>query len=277
MRKVHVFGYTGMLGRYVYAYLKGLNFEVVGVGRNQIDARMNNTLQPENFNEGDVFINCVGAIPQRGSYSKYDFILINAAFPHFLSEFCAKNNIHFIHATTDCVYDGSTGLYCEKSDHTAKDVYGKSKSLGEPDYGSIIRTSIIGEELVNKKSLLEWAKSNKNKVVNGYNNHYWNGITCLQFAKICAETILEDKYWTGVKHINAFSGSPVVGKYTKYALLTMISNTYDLSLRVKSVAVGATCDRALMSMRNDINFKVPDLSQQLEEQKDFYPILKSVI
>ena len=62
-----------------------------------------------------------------------------------------------------------------------------SKSLGELCKPTIIRISIIGEEVNNKRSLLEWVKSNSGKEINGYENHYWNGVTCLQLAKIVNE------------------------------------------------------------------------------------------
>ena len=52
------------------------------------------------------------------------------------------------------MYDGSNGNYSINDAHTSTDMYGISKSLGEPEDASIIRTSIIGEELYGKKSLI---------------------------------------------------------------------------------------------------------------------------
>ena len=49
----------------------------------------------------------------------------------------------------NCVYTGKDGNYTEYSDHDATDIYGISKSLGEPEDATTIRTSIIGEELYN--------------------------------------------------------------------------------------------------------------------------------
>ena len=40
-----------------------------------------------------------------------------------------KNKIFQI--ATDCVFDGEKGNYSELDSHNARDVYGKSKSLGE--------------------------------------------------------------------------------------------------------------------------------------------------
>lgn len=267
--RAYVFGHTGMLGRYVYTYLQSQGLDVVGVGRKQTNA-----LYPQEgrivplFTKGDVVINCVGAIPQRGAYSKHDFVLINSAFPHFLSEFCIENGLHFIHATTDCVFSGSGHNYDEKSLHTAEDIYGKSKSLGEPAEATIIRTSIIGEELFNKKSLLEWVKSNKGNTVDGYTNHIWNGITCLEFAKICANVISTDNYWKGVKHIH----SP--GFVNKRELVQLISDIYNLNITVNPVAPGLRNDKTLMSVRDDIKYNLVSLEYQLTEQMGFYSTLE---
>jgi len=45
--------------------------------------------------------------------------------------------------------------------------------LGEPENSCIIRTSIIGEEIKCKRSLLEWIISNKNKEINGYSKPFY--------------------------------------------------------------------------------------------------------
>ena len=131
-----------------------------------------------------------------------------------------------IHVTTDCVFSGSTGLYLENHPHDCIDDYGKSKSLGEPKDITVIRTSIIGEELSNKKSLLEWVRSNKNFKVNGFINHFWNGLTCLELSKQIKTIIDTGNYWKGVKHY--FSPNVV----SKCQLVKDISEIYDLNIEV---------------------------------------------
>jgi dTDP-4-dehydrorhamnose reductase len=106
-----------------------------------------------------------------------------------------------IHITTDCVFSGRGGRYDENSLHDCLDDYGKSKSLGENQNLTIIRTSIIGEEKTNKKSLLEWVKSQKNNLIFGYTNHFWNGVTCLEMSKFIFTLIKEQNYWKGVQHV----------------------------------------------------------------------------
>ena len=53
---------------------------------------------------------------------------------------------------------------------TPEDLYGKSKYLGEVTTGNALtlRTSIIGRELANFRSLLEWFLSQKGKSVRGF-------------------------------------------------------------------------------------------------------------
>lgn len=267
---IHVLGATGMLGRYVYTYLKcEAGFDVQGVDSTMLDAAnvSYHKVKDLGVSEADVVINCIGIIPQRGIYSTLDSILVNAAFPHKMQEYCSMAHAKFIHVTTDCVFDGLDGPSDERTPHTAMDVYGRTKSLGELSISTCIRTSIIGEELRNKKSLLEWVKFNKDKTVNGYTDHYWNGITCLQFAKVCETIINTGNYWPGIRHI--FSPSA----FTKCQLVQLLSDIYELNVEVKAYDSGAPCDRTL-STRYMAEIKVPSLEEQIKEMRDYYPKLK---
>ena len=40
-----------------------------------------------------------------------------------------------------------------------------------------------------KKSLLEWVISKKNSTINGFINHFWNGVTCLTLSNIIKNII----------------------------------------------------------------------------------------
>lgn len=188
--RVIVLGKNGMLGRYVYKYL-GKKYDVIGTTRKQLDVLdfKRELLCSPNFRNGDVVINCIGLIKQRNDITRAEYIAANSLFPNTVADYCASNGLKFIQISTDCVYDGIKGSYNEESEHNATDLYGISKSLGEPENATVIRTSIIGEEVKNKLSLLEWVKSNSGKDINGFTNHIWNGITCLQFAKVCDEII----------------------------------------------------------------------------------------
>jgi dTDP-4-dehydrorhamnose reductase len=193
--KILLFGSTGMLGRYVYQVLTDANkYNVICINRVEYDIEQDNWDKLNTIIKqlavNDVIINCAGIIPQKtDQYDYKKYIRVNTLFPHKLNEYSNERNIKFIHITTDCVFDGSNGGYNEQDKHTANTLYGISKSLGEPEEATVIRTSIIGEEQYGKKSLIEWVISNKNKEINGFTNHYWNGVTCLTLAEIILKII----------------------------------------------------------------------------------------
>lgn len=270
--KIFVLGGKGMLGRYVSTYFKLEGHNVVDITRKELDVihLREEELRAKLFflglRKGDVIINCIGMIKQRSDASDLDFIYINSMFPHILANVCENEGCKMIHPTTDCVYDGLLGRYTEDILHNALDVYGKSKSLGEPKNATVIRTSIIGEEIGQARSLVEWIKSNKDGEVNGYTNHYWNGVTCLQFAKSCKEIIDDNKFWKGVKHVYSNTVS-------KFELVKMVSHIYDLNINVKPFKTSLNCDRSLSSKYATL--VVPPLITQIEEMKEFYEKLKN--
>lgn len=230
--KILLFGSTGMLGNYVHRLLRH-HYEIINIIRNDYDIgtdsweKLENIIQ-KHLNENDIIINCAGIIPQKYKNCEYKlYIKINTLFPHKVEELSLKYHLRFIHITTDCVYDGSKGNYDENDVHTANDLYGISKSLGEPERSTIIRTSIIGEEERGKKSLIEWIKSNKNGKINGYVNHFWNGVTCLELAKFILKMIDTNHFWVGVRHI--YSPSPV----SKYELCCYVNEIFQLNILVE--------------------------------------------
>lgn len=270
--KVIVLGTSGMLGRYVYLYLKD-KYETYQINRDNLDAsniddiKLYDLFIKNNIERDDVVINCIGIIKQKNNISKLDFIKVNAVFPLALANVCEQLKCKLIHISTDCVFNGLDGKYKETDKHTAEDIYGKSKSLGESENMTCIRTSIIGEELNSRLSFIEWVKSNENKTVNGFINHFWNGITCLQFAKICEEIIEKNIFWNGVKHI--YSNEIV----TKAELIKIVSNAYDLNVKIQETTTPIKCDRSLLSV-NPVLFKIPELFFQIFEQKNFLTTIK---
>ena len=231
-----LFGSTGMLGRYVYYNLKE-SYNVICIKRHQFDIENDSWtklhhLLCDNLNykikENDIIINCAGIIPQKYKNDHFKtYIRVNTLFPHKLNEISKKIKCKFIHITTDCVFDGLKGNYSLNDSHSAKDIYGISKSQGEPEDATIIRTSIIGEELYGKRSLIEWVKSNKDGSIKGYTNHYWNGVTCFELAKYIKNIIYNNNFWLGVRHIC----SPNI--VTKYELCCYINEIYNLNINIE--------------------------------------------
>ena len=274
--KIFVFGHTGMLGRYVSTYFKSKKYEVVEIGRKTtdkillIDARaISDLLMNARISDGDIVINCIGVIKQLKNLSDSNLILINAIYPRVLADVCQYYNVHMIHPSTDCVFSGLRGLYSEEDAHDALDVYGKTKSLGEPKNATVIRTSIIGEELKGKLSFIEWVKSNSGKTVNGYTNHIWNGITCLEFAKLCEKLIINNSFWLGAKQV--FTEEPIA----KHKLVELVSEIYGLNVTVTPIEVPIKCDRSLITTRKDVTYTVPNYRTQIIDLLEYNSILMS--
>ena len=285
--KIIIFGGTGMLGRYVASILK-IYYDIECINRDSFDILNDNWDKLSNLlgklNNYDVVINCAGIIPQRLPNNTSNvsntsnipnvniikmYFRVNSMFPHKLQELSGKIGFRFIHITTDCVFNGKRnyGSYNEldnKLENMEQGVYGISKSLGEPMQACIIRTSIIGEEKENKKSLLEWVKSQNNGVINGFSNHYWNGITCLTLANIIEKIIRKELFWKGIRHIY----SPEI--ISKYDLCNMINDIYQLNIEIKYISTPKKYNKSLISIYNTCNnFYIPSIREQLTKQKQF--------
>lgn len=272
--KIFIFGSTGMLGRYIYSYFTSKSKEIICINRDNINISevtyelLLNSLIKHDPQSDDIIINCIGIIPQsknNNDTSKKNYFLINSIFPIMLSSIAFMKKMKFIHITTDCVFSGTKGNYSEIDIHDEINDYGISKSLGELGYNTtIIRTSIIGEEIKNKYSLLEWVKKHNNETINGYNNHYWNGVTCLQLSKIIYNIIENNIWWSGVRHI--FSPNIV----SKYELVKIINKIYELNNNIIKFNTEKTIDKTLNTIydTNSI-FNIPTLEKQILELKEY--------
>lgn len=264
--KIYIFGSDGMLGNYVKKYLSSKMLTTINLTRIDFDLEninkksLNNLLISKELQEGDIIINCAGIIPQSNLNINKLYYKINSIFPIILSNICDSNKCKFIHITTDCVFSGKEGNYFENAIHDECNNYGTSKSLGEICQGTIIRTSIIGEEIKYKKSLLEWVKSNKDKEINGFVSHYWNGVTCLQLSKIIYEIIDKDLYWEGVRHI--FSPNII----SKYELCEIINKIYNLNIKINKLETEKV-DKSLNTIYEKL-FDIPEIEQQIIELKN---------
>lgn len=258
-----------MLGKYVSSYFQNKNFDVINFSRKHLDISkddlngLESLLVYYKISRDDVIINCAGTIkPRVDELGEKNAIMVNSIFPRNLSEVVNKFNSKLIHVTTDCVFSGKTGLYDENSTHDVHDVYGRTKSLGEPSDCTVIRTSIIGEELGQSRSLLEWVKSRKGMDANGFTNHNWNGVTCLQLAKVIKNIVVNSSYWEGVRHI--FSPEPV----TKEELLHIINDAYNLNISINPTTAAEKCYRTLSTIYDDEPHKlfgIPTIEEQISE------------
>ncbi|MDO8659000.1 MAG: sugar nucleotide-binding protein, partial [Candidatus Parcubacteria bacterium] len=199
----------------------------------------------------DYIINCIGIIKpyckDTNPIGKRKAILVNALFPHILSTYCKKKSVKLMQIATDCAYSGKYGNYDEYAIHDAEDVYGKTKSLGEVyDQNMLnIRCSIIGPELQNNLGLLEWFLHQDDKIpLQGFSNHKWNGVTTLQFAKLCLKIIENNKFSEFIKNSNLYHFTPN-NTVSKYELLKLFQEVFKKNITVNSAESKNAIDRTL--------------------------------
>jgi dTDP-4-dehydrorhamnose reductase len=253
---VLVLGANGMLGSQVVETLK----------HNKINVYFTktNTDEPINFQyrygiddleqiiskipDLDYVFNCIGAIPQR--VTKPENFKINWELPLLLQNLAEKIGFKVIQIASDCAFDGLTGKYSEEDLTSAKDAYGESKVLGEiisPKFMHI-RCSVIGND-EQSRSLRSWLISHdKNSVVAGYINHFWNGVTTLSFAKVAAGIVLNDSFVPGIHHLVP---SSIVTKYELLKLIARSENRQDLSILPHKTKTKV--DRTLTTLAPDLN------------------------
>lgn len=262
MTRVVVFGASGMLGSMVTSVLGAdESLDVVGTVRKsaaqQLAASVKlETIDAETATENRLMetlagaqwaVNAIGVIKP---YIRDDnaeqverAMRVNAIFPHTLGRAAARTGTRVLQIATDCVYSGARGSYLENDPHDALDVYGKSKSLGEAHLSQIhhLRCSIVGPELGTSMSLLEWFLSRpRGAVLQGYVHHRWNGVTTLQFGRICRGLIRDGAALPLVQHVVP---ADIV---TKKELLEALAAAFDRrDITIDAASPGPSVDRTL--------------------------------
>lgn len=176
----------------------------------------------------DFIVNCVGIVKQRQeSQMAIPSITINSLLPHKLAAFAEGWGGRVIHPSTDCVFDGKRSGYTEADDSSAEDLYGKSKFLGELHCanGLTLRTSIIGRELVEHSSLLDWFLMQEGKAVRGFRRVIYSGVTTNQLAEVV--TLVIQKF-PGLHGLFQVVSEPI----SKYDLLCLVREAYKLDVNV---------------------------------------------
>ncbi len=202
----------------------------------------------------DYIINCIGIIKpyiNENSFTSIEnAINVNSNFPHILN-FNKNKNCKVYQIATDCVFDGFNGKYTEDHSHTARDIYGKTKSLGEVKDKNFfnIRCSIIGKEIKSFKSLICWfTNQKKNSTIYGFSNHNWNGITTRHFAKIVSTLVLKNISIPNLIHIVP---QDILNKYQLLKIFQKKFNRGDL--KIKKSTSNVAIDRTLSTKYYKIN------------------------
>ena len=206
----------------------------------------------------DYVINCIGLIKQLiNKKNPIDIAAahaLNTNFMIWLDEFSKEFGNPVIQIGTDCVFSGLRGNYYETDDLDPIDLYGRTKSIGEgsSEHSMLIRCSIIGRELGSTNSLLSWLISQpKGAQLNGYNNHFWNGVTTLQFSQVVRGIIETGNFYNGVQHLVPED------TVTKKGLLETLAGSFGREdLTIRSFATTKSIDRTLGTRFQERNLEL---------------------
>ena len=221
----------------------------------------------------DIVVNCIGAIKpfikEEIPGTIINAIKLNSIFPKNLVKIFPKSKI--IHFNTDCVYSGKSGNYSEKDKHDYNDIYGMTKSLGEIKSKKVmnLRCSIIGIEVNSSLSLLSWFLKNKKKILSGFTNHKWNGLSTIALVKITHSIIVNKLFKPGVVHLVPKD------KISKYNLLKLLNKKYFNGKKtIKPIKQSVSVNRTLTTVNKSFNKKlwvssdygsIKSISQMIDE------------
>ena len=265
MKKVLLFGATGMAGHVVYYYLQSTGkYDISNVvyrtplTEDSIIVDVTNRDAVADAVHPEIIINCVGILIKGSREHPDNAILINAYFPHLLKRLSDEVGAKLIHISTDCVFSGKKGNYTEDDFRDADDVYGRSKALGEiiNDKDLTIRTSIIGPELKeNGEGLFHWFMHQCGEI-NGFRTAIWGGVTTLELAKAIDFSL--DNGIVGLIHLSNGVG------ISKFDLLNLFKEIWGKDTVIKPYD-GNEVDKSIeKSLRLD--YEVPSYRQMLVEQ-----------
>ncbi len=121
--------------------------------------------------------------------------IINAEVPGKIANYCQKNQIKFVHISTDAVFNGSNGMYAEFDQPNPLSVYARTKLAGEDhvqkenDQAIIARVNFFGWSITGSRSLAEFFYNNlkENNPINGF----IDVIFCPLYVSLLTDLILE--------------------------------------------------------------------------------------
>lgn len=134
MAKIILLGANGQLGTDIQKHTVSEKISVTPLTRDNFNADDFGSIEKLcKYSDHDYLINCIAF--HKVNECENDFersYKINADLTGQLAGFCSRNNIVFIHISTDYVFDGSKNQPYDENDYPAPvNVYGNSKLAGE--------------------------------------------------------------------------------------------------------------------------------------------------
>jgi dTDP-4-dehydrorhamnose reductase len=273
VKKVIVLGASGMLGHKMLQILSQ-RFETYGTIRKTTSEILKSyclydAVDVNNFSsvlkvfgkvKPDVIVNCIGIVKQLPESNDWNVShAVNSEFPHKLDIYAQSHDAQLIHFSSDCVFDGTLGLYTERHIPNATDIYGKTKFSGEVPNALTLRTSIIGREIDTCHGLLEWFLSKRGMKVQGYTKAVFSGVTTNELSQLVSDIIYNETNFKGLYHV---ASKPI----SKFDLLTKINEYVDNKVIIEPID-GEVMNRSLSGykLERKIGYKSPSWDDMIKD------------
>lgn len=285
---IAILGSTGMIGSAATFYLSSLGHSVIEVNRKGISVTGENEVYKfdalkdsvnrllNSLPSDTIIVNLIGVIRHKIELNSEESVSraqnVNSDFPKLLTHCAQVSKMQVIQIATDCVFSGESGAYSEDSKMNPIDIYGETKAAGEMAATNLLtlRVSVVGREVKDHIELMDWVITQPpNNAVNGFNNHFWNGITSLHFAKILAGILKNGSSARGTFHLIP---TGAVNKLELIQIIAELSGRNDL--KIIETAAEKPIDRTLRTNSNEINAEfwksagyqvIPTIRMMLEE------------
>lgn len=187
----------------------------------------------------DWVLNAIGLVKRDAAADACASLEANTLLPHRLAALCARHGARLLHFSTDCVFSGVRGAYCESDLPDNPDWHGRCKALGEPAgaHVLVLRTSFIGLELGCRRSLLNWFLNHEGRVV-GYCRARWSGLSAHEVARVVGQLTESNEPLSGTWHVAG-------GGLSKFELLTQLARSLPERRLVVVPDETFVCDRTL--------------------------------
>ena len=267
-----VLGATGMAGHTISLYFAEKGHKVTAfsntpftfcdniVGDAFDEAFVRKMVVSDNY---DAVINCIGILNKSADENKAAAVYLNSYLPHMLVSALKNTDTKVIHMSTDCVFSGVRGEYCETDFQDGETFYDRTKALGEINDSKNLtfRNSIIGPDInSNGIGLFNWFMKQKSEI-KGYASAIWTGVTTLTLAKAMERAI--DDNLTGLYNL---VNNESISKYNLCSLFNKYFKNNELKIKPD---YDVKTNKSLKNTRKDFKFIVPVYEDMVVDMKEW--------
>ena len=226
-----IYGGESMAGHVIDEYLSCNDYKVISLETSDIinfNGSSFNINKDKILNNVEIAINCIRCLVEDSEKNIDKASIYNSDFPKILEKRYQKKITRVIHLSTDCVFSGAKGNYCESDVPDGNSAYSRTKAIGEinNEKDITIRTSYIGPNINHyDEELFHWFLTQKNCTIKGFTKALWNGVTTLELAR-SIEKIININF-SGIYHL---APENYMSKYELLFMLKKLWKKEDLTL-----------------------------------------------